>query len=85
MSGDVLPAVTVDRLDGQQVTVDLLAHHIVKLNCGCQRWECDRPGGGQVHVLVGAHCERLAGATPTPPSRRKRRPTQTVHVQEALL
>lgn len=45
-----------ERLNDAVLTVRL----IVRLNCGCFRYECDRPGGGTVHVLRAGHCERLA-------------------------
>lgn len=35
----------------------LAVRNVVQLNCGCRRFECDRPGGGDVHVLRGEHCE----------------------------
>lgn len=48
----------VDQFDGVRVTdVTLAARRVVRLGCGCERFECDRPGGGDVHVLVGAHCD----------------------------
>lgn len=54
---------TVDTLDGQRLTdVTLTARRVVRLTCGCDRVECDRPGGGDVHVIVGAHCERQAAS-----------------------
>jgi hypothetical protein len=53
---------TVDTLAGQRLTDATLAvRQIVRLNCGCHRYECDRPGGGLVHVLVGQHCADYAG------------------------
>jgi hypothetical protein len=54
---------TVDTLACQRLTDATLAvRQIVRLNCGCNRYECDRPGGGLVHVLVGEHCSKIAGA-----------------------
>lgn len=48
---------TVDRLDGTRVhdavvTID----RVVRLTCGCHRLEANRPGGGRVHLIRGAHC-----------------------------
>ena len=58
---------TVDRLDGTRVQDAVLrVRHIVRLTCGCLRYECDRPGGGYVHVLRGEHCEQFA--RPSPPA-----------------
>lgn len=52
---------TVDTESGDRITDAVLTvNHIVGLTCGCVRYECDRPGGGVVHVVRGAHCERLA-------------------------
>lgn len=49
---------TVDRLDGGRVQDAVLAvRQIARLTCGCHRFECDRPGGGTVHVVRGEHCE----------------------------
>jgi hypothetical protein len=54
---------TVDTLAGQRVEdATLPVRQIIRLNCGCHRYECDRPGGGLVHVLIGRHCEAPAGA-----------------------
>lgn len=51
---------TVDSAAGERLTDAVLTvRQIVRLNCGCHRYECDRPGGGQVHVLRGAHCEQV--------------------------
>lgn len=52
----------VDRWDGTRVyDAVLTVQRVVRLNCGCDRIECDRPGGGTgVHVLRGAHCEAQA-------------------------
>ena len=48
----------VDTLDGQRL-VDAVVPVVraVRLTCGCDRVEAQRPGGGTVHVLHGAHCE----------------------------
>jgi hypothetical protein len=48
----------VDTLDGQRL-VDVVVPVVrrVRLGCGCDRLEAERPGGGAVHVLHGAHCE----------------------------
>lgn len=62
---------TVDRLDGVRIVdAALPVLRVVRLNCGCDRYECSRPGGGDVHVLRGArgdvhvlrgaHCERVS-------------------------
>lgn len=52
---------TVDRLDGQRVQDAVLSVRLItRLGCGCHRFECDRPGGGVVHVLRGEHCESRA-------------------------
>lgn len=48
----------VDALDGTRL-VDAAAPitRVVRLTCGCDRIEAERPGGGPVHVVHGAHCE----------------------------
>jgi hypothetical protein len=52
---------TVDTLAGERlVDATLTVRRVVRLNCGCDRVECDRPGGGEVHILRGAHCERVS-------------------------
>lgn len=52
---------TVDTLDGERITdAVLIVRVIVRLGCGCLRYECDRPGGGVVHVLRGPHCQPVA-------------------------
>lgn len=52
---------TVDSATGERLTDAVLTVRlIVRLGCGCLRYECDRPGGGGVHVVRGKHCERLA-------------------------
>jgi hypothetical protein len=58
---------TVDRLDGTRVQDAVLkVRHISRLTCGCTRFSCDRPGGGQVDVIRGEHCEQLARPSPVP-------------------
>ncbi len=55
---------TVDRLDGQRVDRAVLTvRHITRLTCGCLRYSCDRPGGGQVDVTRGAHCDPQSAAS----------------------
>lgn len=57
----------VDQLDGTRVHDAVLrVRHIVRLGCTCLRYECDRPGGGQVHVFRGDRC--LNGSPCAPPS-----------------
>lgn len=52
---------TVDSRDGERlVDAVLTVRHIVALTCGCVRYECDRPGGGVVHVIRGPHCIPVA-------------------------
>ena len=54
---------TVDTLAGERLTdATLTVRSSVRLTCGCFRRECDRPGGGVVHVLVGEHCYGVAGS-----------------------
>jgi hypothetical protein len=54
---------TVDTLAGERlVDATLTVRRVVRLNCGCDRIECDRPGGGEVHILRGQHCDALAAA-----------------------
>lgn len=49
----------LDTLSGERLTdVELPVRRVVRLNCGCDRLECDRPGGGTVEVLRGSHCDR---------------------------
>jgi hypothetical protein len=59
MSG--LPTViteTVDTEAGERLADAVLTvRHIVALTCGCLRYECNRPGGGVVHVVRGLHCQ----------------------------
>jgi hypothetical protein len=61
-----LPAViteTVDTEAGERlIDAVLKVRQIVALTCGCLRYECDRPGGGVVHVVRGPHCQ----PTPAP-------------------
>ncbi|MCU1589234.1 MAG: hypothetical protein JWP11_490 [Frankiales bacterium] len=60
---------TVDQLDGTRVDHAVLAiRHITRLNCGCIRYSCHRPGGGLVDVTVGEHCERQQPAPLARPS-----------------
>lgn len=55
--GDRIVA-TIDLEDGTRVTEALLHVDAARLlTCGCQRLEADRPDGGRVAVLRGAHCE----------------------------
>ncbi len=55
---------TVDTLAGERVEDAVLTVRlIVRLGCGCLRFECDRPGGGVVHVLRGEHCESLVAVS----------------------
>jgi hypothetical protein len=57
----------VDQYDGARVVdAALRVRHIVQLGCTCLRYECDRPGGGRVHVFRGEHC---LNASPCSPAR----------------
>jgi hypothetical protein len=68
-AGPAVITATVDTLAGQRIDDATLAvRQIVRLNCGCHRYECDRPGGGTVAVLVGDHCLRVAGPAAAVPA-----------------
>jgi hypothetical protein len=55
MTSLTVPA--VDTFAGKHLTdVTLTVRRTVRLTCGCDRVEADRPGGGMVGVIVGAHC-----------------------------
>lgn len=61
MTAHTITVPALDTLAGQRLAdVEVTVRRIVRLGCGCDRIEADRPGGGQVHVLVGRHCERVA-------------------------
>jgi len=73
VTAPALPSITatVDTLDGQRMTDAVLGvRQIVRLGCGCLRYECDRPGGGRVDVLVGQHCYAFAGPDAAVPALR---------------
>lgn len=70
MNTALLPV--VDLLDGTRLTdVQVELQQVVRLGCGCQRWEGVRPDGSPLHLLVGEHCFAIAGpdaAVTTPPT-----------------
>lgn len=62
VKGPAVISATVDTLAGDRLEdAALTVRRIVRLGCGCLRYECDRPGGGRVDVLVGRHCWEFAG------------------------